>query len=127
MSFDVWRWRGEFPILARTVYMISNSLGAMPADVRDSLASYADAWATRGVRAWGDRWWDMNGEVGNLVADVIGAPAGSVSMHENVTTAHAIALSYAAGAGPTAARVLARETFRPPSTCCARRRPSGSS
>ena len=38
---DVDRWRREFPILANTVYMISNSLGAMPAAAADSLAEYA--------------------------------------------------------------------------------------
>jgi kynureninase len=27
---DLDRWREEFPIVSRTVYMISNSLGAMP-------------------------------------------------------------------------------------------------
>jgi kynureninase len=32
-------------------------------------------------------------EVGNKVGRIIGAPAGSVSMHENVTTAHMVALS----------------------------------
>ncbi len=86
-------WRPEFPILDRTVYMISNSLGAMPRDAARSLAEYAEAWATRGVRAWEERWWEMAGEVGNRVAGIIGAPAGSVSMHDNVTTAQMIALS----------------------------------
>ena len=32
-------------------------------------------------------------EVGNKIGRIIGAPAGSVSMHENVTTAHMVALS----------------------------------
>src|SRR5262249_9181812 len=45
------------------------------------------------VRAWEERWWEMPIEVGNKVARIIGAPAGSVSMHENVTTAHMTALS----------------------------------
>ena len=27
---DLLKWRGEFPILDRTNYLISNSLGAMP-------------------------------------------------------------------------------------------------
>src|SRR5205807_188147 len=85
--------RDEFPILSRTVYMISNSLGAMPRQTARNLADYADTWATRGVRGWEDRWWEMPLEVGNKVARVIGAPAGSVSMHENVTTAHLVALS----------------------------------
>ena len=87
------RWRVEFPILERTVYMISNSLGAMPRGPADSLAEYARTWATRGVRAWEERWWEMGREVGDKVGAIIGAPAGSVSMHENVTTALMIALS----------------------------------
>jgi len=87
------RWRDEFPILDRTVYMISNSLGAMPRAVAQSLAAYADTWATRGVRAWEERWWELANDVSDRVAALIGAPAGSVSMHENVTTAEAVALS----------------------------------
>lgn len=87
------RWRAEFPILARTVYMISNSLGAMPRQTARNLADYAEAWASRGVRAWEDRWWEMPLEVGNKIARIVGAPAGTVSMHENVTSAHLVALS----------------------------------
>jgi kynureninase len=90
---DLARWRDEFPILSRTTYMISNSLGAMPRQTARNLAEYADVWATRGVRGWEERWWEMPLEVGNKVARVIGAAAGSVSMHENVTTAHLVALS----------------------------------
>jgi kynureninase len=90
---DLERWRPEFPILERTVYMISNSLGAMPRRAAVSLAEYAETWATRGVRAWEERWWEMAREVGDKVGAVIGAPAGSVSMHENVTTAVMVALS----------------------------------
>ena len=93
MTDDLDRWRAEFPILERAVYMISNSLGAMPRAAADSLAEYARTWATRGVRAWEERWWEMGREVGDKVGRVIGAPAGSVSMHENVTTAVMIALS----------------------------------
>ena len=87
------RWRAEFPILAHTVYMISNSLGAMPRQTARHLAEYAEIWATRGVRGWEERWWEMPLEVGNKIARVIGAPAGTVSMHENVTSAHMSALS----------------------------------
>jgi len=90
---DLAKWRDEFPILARTVYMISNSLGAMPKRTARSLAEYAETWATRGVRAWEERWWEMPLEVGDRIAAIIGAPARSVSMHENVTTAHLVALS----------------------------------
>ncbi len=90
---DLERWRSEFPILASTVYMISNSLGAMPRRTADWLAEYARTWSTRGVRAWEERWWEMAREVGDRIAAIIGAPAGSVSMHENVTTATMVAMS----------------------------------
>src|SRR5919201_3222439 len=53
---DFERWRAEFPILSSTVYMISNSLGAMPRRTADHLAEYARTWAARGVRAWEERW-----------------------------------------------------------------------
>src|SRR2546427_2489246 len=93
MADDLERWRDEFPILSRAVYMISNSLGAMPRQTARHLAEYAETWATRGVRAWEERWWEMPIEVGNRIARIVGAPAGTVSMHENVTTAHLVALS----------------------------------
>src|SRR5437867_7849184 len=90
---DLAKWRDEFPILARSVYMISNSLGAMPRQTAANLAEYAETWATRGVRAWEERWWEMPLEVGDRIARIIGAPSRSVSMHENVTSAHLVALS----------------------------------
>jgi kynureninase len=96
---DLERWRDEFPILARSVYLISNSLGAMPRQTARNLAEYADTWATRGVRGWEERWWEMPAEVGNKIAPLIGAPSGTVSMHENVTTAHMVALSCVRAAG----------------------------
>jgi len=51
------KWRAEFPILGRTTYLISNSLGAMPRGVYDSLRDYADSWGERGVRAWEEGSW----------------------------------------------------------------------
>ena len=98
---DLEKWRDEFPILSRSVYMINNSLGAMPRQTARNLAAYAEAWAARGVRAWEDRWWEMPAEVGDRIARVIGAASGSISMHENVTTAHLVALS---SRRPTGAR-----------------------
>lgn len=99
-TFDLARWRAEFPILERSVYMISNSLGAMPRGAAAGLAEYAETWATRGVRAWAERWWGMGADVGRRVGRIIGAPGESVSMHENVTTAHAIVLSTLPLPGP---------------------------
>jgi kynureninase len=87
------RYRSEFPILERTTYMISNSLGAMPRAVYDALRAYADIWATRGVRAWEERWWMLALEVGNELGALMNAPQNSVSLHQNVTTCQAVVAS----------------------------------
>ncbi|KAF0193460.1 MAG: kynureninase, partial [bacterium] len=57
MSDQLLEWRKEFPILEKTVYMVSHSLGAMPRRVYDKVQEFADMWATRGVRAWAEGWW----------------------------------------------------------------------
>lgn len=90
---DLLRWRSEFPILESTVYMISNSLGAMPRKVYERMQEFADIWATRGVRAWHEGWWEMPIEVGNLLGDILHAPHGTISMHQNVSIAESILLS----------------------------------
>ncbi|HSC45109.1 MAG TPA: aminotransferase class V-fold PLP-dependent enzyme [Candidatus Acidoferrum sp.] len=90
---ELLKWRTEFPILERTTYLISNSLGAMPRGVRESLQSYADAWAERGVRAWEEGWWDLPGRVADQLAPLIGAGRGEISLHQNVTTTEAVITS----------------------------------
>jgi kynureninase len=90
---DLLKWRKEFPILEKTVYLINNSLGAMPRTVYDNLNLYADIWSTRGIRAWEEGWWEFIGEIGNILANIINAPESTVSMHQNVTIAEAVALS----------------------------------
>jgi kynureninase len=86
-------FRREFPILGRTNYLVSNSLGAMPSGVTRRLEDYADAWAKFGVRAWAREWWSMPGSVGDLIAPLIGAGAGEVVMVPNVTLAQGTILS----------------------------------
>lgn len=86
-------YRKEFPILERTIYMISHSLGAMPRGVYDRLREYADAWATRGIRAWAEGWWEMPVTTGDKIARLIGAELGSVAMHQNVSVCQSIILS----------------------------------
>lgn len=87
------RWREEFPILSTCTYLVSNSLGAMPRAVYDALRQYADTWASRGVRAWAEGWWDLNTRVGDAIAPIIGAPSGTISMHQNISIAQGILLT----------------------------------
>jgi kynureninase len=86
-------YRDEFPILSRTNYLISNSLGAVPASAYNRLREYVETWATRGVRAWEEGWWGLAAELGDLVAPLIGAGPGEIVFQPNVTLAHAIVFS----------------------------------
>lgn len=83
-------WRGRFPILAETNYLVSHSLGAMPAAVREKLTAYADQWASRGVRAWAEGWWTTPVDVGNQLGRLMNAPADSVVMHQNVSVIQSV-------------------------------------
>ncbi len=90
---ELLEWRKEFPILEKTVYMVSHSLGAMPRRVHDRVHEFADMWARRGVRAWEEGWWEMPVTVGKLIAPIIGADSGEVVMHQNVSVSVALVLS----------------------------------
>jgi kynureninase len=90
---DLLDYRERFPILAETTYLINHSLGAMPAAAEDRVLQYARDWKTRGIRAWGEGWWELPVTVGDQIARLIGASPGTVSMHQNVTIAEAVVLS----------------------------------
>ena len=85
--------RDEFPILEKTNYLVSNSLGPMPRTVPEKLAEYARDWGDLGVKAWNRGWWEMPVDVGNEIAPLIGADAGEVVMMPNVTIAQSAVVS----------------------------------
>ena len=93
MSDSLLRYRFEFPILERTTYLNSNSLGAMPRGVEDALQHYTDTWNTRGVRAWEEEWWMLAAQVGDEIGALFNAPAGSVACLQNVTSCQATVAS----------------------------------
>jgi kynureninase len=93
MSDDLLRFRPEFPILANSTYLISNSLGAMPRATQQALNEYAEVWATRGVRAWEETWWMLAREVGGLLEGLMNAEPNTVSLHQNVTQCQAVVAS----------------------------------
>ena len=97
---ELHEYRERFPILAETTYLINHSLGAMPAAAEERVLEYARTWNTRGVRAWEEGWWDLPLTVGDQIARLIGAPPGSVSMHQNVTIAEAVVVSCFGFEGP---------------------------
>lgn len=90
---DLKKIRKIFPILDRCVYLISNSLGAVPLRVRDDLQRFYALWADEGVSAWEKEWWEIPRKVGNSVAALIGAEQDSITMMTNATLCHWIVLS----------------------------------
>src|SRR3982751_3065385 len=103
---DLALWRREFPILDTCTYLVSHSLGAMPRRTADYLHEYADTWATRGVRAWQEGWWEIGRETGNLLAPILGVKPNTISMHQNVTVAQGIIASCFRYDGPRRKIVL---------------------
>lgn len=87
------RWRPRFPILEKTTYLVTHSLGAMPLAAREKLMAYTEQWATRGVRSWGEGWWDAPISVGNVLGKILNAPENSVAMHTNVSQIEGIIAS----------------------------------
>src|SRR3954464_4965722 len=92
-AMDLLEYRDRFPILGDCTYLINHSLAAMPAKAEDNLLEYARMWRERGIRSWGEGWWEMPVTVGDQIGRIIGAPPGSTVMHQNVTVAEMVVLS----------------------------------
>jgi kynureninase len=109
---ELLEYRSEFPILEHTTYLINHSLAAMPAKAEQRLGAYARMWRERGIRAWAEGWWTTPMTVGDQVGRIVGAPAGSTVMHQNVAVAEAVVLSCFFPIDPARKRVVyERENF----------------
>jgi kynureninase len=91
-------YRDRFPILRDCIYLINHSLAAMPAAAEERLLEYARMWRERGIRAWGEGWWEMPVTIGDQLARIMGAAPGTIVMHQNVTVAEEVVLSCFRGA-----------------------------
>ncbi|MDP4220511.1 MAG: aminotransferase class V-fold PLP-dependent enzyme [Bacteroidota bacterium] len=86
------KYRKHFPILDTSCYMISNSLGAMPADAEKELMHYTHEWKTEGVEAW-HSWFPLVDRVSGLFGKIIGAEAEDVTLIHNLTIGSALVAS----------------------------------
>jgi kynureninase len=86
-------YREQFPILEHTTYLINHSLGAMPIGAEQGVRRYAREWRERGVRAWAEGWWETSVTAGDSLGRIVGAPPGTIAMHQNVAVAEAVVLS----------------------------------
>ncbi len=80
-------YRAEFPIFRRSVYLNSCSLGALSTRSRARVNECLDLWDARGASAWYEIWWGALAELRAGYARLVGAPAGAIALHPNVSTA----------------------------------------
>lgn len=104
-------WRPEFPTVEATLHFASHTLGAMPRGVEEALRRYLHLWMSRGIRAWEDEWFDLPRVTADLLAGIVHAEPGTVTMFENVTLAQAVALSGVDFRGPRNRLVCTAEDF----------------
>ena len=75
--------RADYPVLARSTYLASHTLGAMHRETPERLADYTRLWAERGVVAW-ETWAPEVRRVADVVGSLVGAPPGTTVMRQNV-------------------------------------------
>ncbi len=76
-----------FHLPENVIYLDGNSLGPMPkAAIERSRQTIEDQWGEMLICGWNDaKWMDLPGRVGNRIARLIGAPAGSVVMGDTLS------------------------------------------
>jgi selenocysteine lyase/cysteine desulfurase len=87
------RYRAEFPIFERQIYLNSCSLGALSRRSRARVEEFLDVWEARGAAAWYDVWWKGLGDLRGGYAEVIGADPAEIALHASVSTATAVLAS----------------------------------
>ncbi|HKA86424.1 MAG TPA: aminotransferase class V-fold PLP-dependent enzyme [Haliangiales bacterium] len=92
MTDSLLEWRKEFPSLEGCVHLISHSLGAMPRRAADALAEFGRLWTERSITAW-DVWLPEVDAAAARIARLLGAPAGTVIMNQNVSTIESVLAS----------------------------------
>ena len=80
---DLLAHRDDYPVLAKKTYLASHTLGAMHRRTPERHAEFTRLWAEQGVVAW-EEWAPEVRRVADVLGSLIGAPAGTVVMRQNV-------------------------------------------
>ena len=89
-SHPLVKYRSEFPILVRTNYLNSCSLGALSLRSEKRVKEFLSTWNARGASAWYDVWWQHLSDLRAGYAAVIGAANREIALHASVSTATAV-------------------------------------
>jgi selenocysteine lyase/cysteine desulfurase len=81
------RWRDEFPILARTTYMNSCSLGALSRRAELRIGEFHEQWHDHGASAWYEIWLGRLADLRARVAALIGATEREIALTACVSAA----------------------------------------
>lgn len=87
------RWRGEFRTFEHAIYLNSCSLGALSRQSRAKVNEHLDLWELHGASAWYEIWWAALADLRAAYARQLGAPAGTIALHPNITSALATVAS----------------------------------
>jgi len=84
---DWTRWRAEFPILERSTYLNSCSLGALSHRAMARIATFHEQWHSYGASAWYELWLGAIEELRGRVARMLGADASDVALTASTSVA----------------------------------------
>ena len=68
------------------IYLDGNSLGRLPRSAAEQVAeAVQEQWGRRLIRSWNDSWWDLQLEIGDMLAPILGAAPGQVLISDSTT------------------------------------------
>jgi selenocysteine lyase/cysteine desulfurase len=82
---ELLRYRDEFPILSRRVYLNSCSLGALSRRSMQALSRFQEQWNEHGAQAWYQLWMGELAALREKFARLIGAKPSEIALATNVS------------------------------------------
>ncbi|MGH2515099.1 MAG: aminotransferase class V-fold PLP-dependent enzyme, partial [Ktedonobacterales bacterium] len=84
---ELLKYRDEFPILQRKIYLNSCSLGALSRRSMDAMSRFQEAWNEHGAQAWYSIWMGELAALREKFARLIGAQPHEIALATNVSAA----------------------------------------
>ena len=81
------KYRERFVVHDPTlIYLDGNSLGRQPREAREIVDQVmSPEWSERLIGSWNDRWWDLQLDLGDLLAPLLGARPGEVVVSDSTS------------------------------------------